>query len=481
MKGSITRKLVMTYSAVLGVFLIITVLLLNITARSSLEKTLVKNLYTESAIIEQLYRNEVKISSDAGNASGRINKMKTRIKAWFSDIKKLADIGFASNIALIIRTDDSKLGVFTPGETLNEVNFKSIQPEDLLTQLKDQPHLFRITGGETPYFSVSRPLYDNNDSTFGLKAWIIAYSPVEELNRLVRDMNINGAFAIGTALLVAAFLSWYLSINISKPIKTLKKHAERIASRDFKARVNITTGDEIQSLGQAMNKIAGDLSDYHLSQKRFLQNVSHELKTPIMSIMGYAEGLQDGVVEDKDKALSVIISECERLQRMVSEVLYLSKLETVEEFYSFKGEKLNEVLKAAQEKVQAFVGTAGISLNLKLDEDCSIEMDRDKLMQAVLNLITNAVRYAKSFIVLETRLTKDLAHIMVWDDGPGMDETELSQVFERFYKGKKGNTGLGMTITKAIVEKHGGTIEAKNRPEGGAEFSLTLPVLSKEI
>ncbi len=476
LKGSITKKLVMTYSAVLGVFLIITVFLLNITARNYLENTIVKNLHTESAIIEELYRERVTISLDK-DESYNVKEMKRLIKSWFSDVKKLSGIGFASHIALVIRTDDTRYGIFTPGESQIEVNFRAISPDELHTKLQDQPFFFRITGDETPYFSVSRPLFQGNGATPALKAWIIAYTPVYELNRLVRDMNFKAAYAIGIALLVAAFLSYYLSTNISKPIKALKNHAERIAARHFNARVKINTGDEIESLGQAMNKIAGDLSDYDIAQKRFLQNVTHELKTPIMSIMGYAEGLRDGVIDNDEKALNVIIGECERLHRLVNEVLYLSKLETVEEFYSFKNEKLNEVLEEARDKVQSLVDSAGLNLTLELDANYWVNMDRDKILQALLNLLSNAVRYAKSSIVIETHGVQQGVAIMVRDDGPGMNEGELVQVFDRFYKGKKGSTGLGMTITKAIVEKHLGSITASSCPDGGALFAIILPLL----
>lgn len=475
MKGSITKKLVMTYTAVLGVFLVITVLLLNITARSSLESNILKNLHTESAVIEELYRERVAASVNDTQGEG-IKEMRNLIKSWFSDIKKLSEIGFSSDIALVVRTTGDKFGIFTPGETSNEVNFRSIKPRDLEANLQDKPHFFKIIGGETSYYSVSRPLSENKLQKSGMKAWIISYTPVQELYRLVSGMNLKGAYALGIALLISAFLSYYLSINISKPIKALKNHAEKIAFRDFKARVNISTGDEIESLGNAMNKIAGDLSDYDQSQRRFLQNVSHELKTPVMSIMGYVEGLRDGVISNKDKAHDIIISECSRLQRLINEVMYLSKLETVEEFYTFKCGSLNDVLKEAVDKVKSLAEPKGINIELKLEDVCQIEIDNDKLLQAFLNLLSNAIRYARDLIVIETKLTDQTVEIRFFDDGEGINEKELSQVFERFYKGKKGSSGLGLTITKAIVEKHKGIITAANNSHGGAVFTLIFPL-----
>ncbi|MCX7772114.1 MAG: HAMP domain-containing histidine kinase [Clostridia bacterium] len=476
MKGSITKRLVMTYSAVLGVFLAVTVLLLNITARSSLEQTLFKNLDTESAIMEELYRERVSASLNTEDTSRNVREVKERIKAWFADIKKLSAIGFSSNFALVIRTDASRYGIFTPGESQNEINFKSVKPEELASRLKDKSFRFMITGGATPYFAVSRPLSDEESNGDVIKTWIIAYTPSHELARLVQNMNLQGAYAVLIALCISAVLSYFLSKTISKPIKLLKSHAERIASRNFKTRVSIRTGDEIETLGEAMNKIAGDLNDYDLAQKRFLQNVSHELKTPVMSIMGYAEGLKDHVIENQDKALGVIIDECQRLQRLISEVLFLSKLETVEEFYSFRCDKLNGVLEESVEKIESLAAGAGVHIKTDFERDCLIEMDRDKLIQAVLNLLSNSIRYAKAEVVLETSRVPQGVQIRVRDDGPGIAQEELPRVFERFYKGKKGNTGLGMTIKKAIVERHKGIIDVGNAPEGGAVFTIILPV-----
>jgi len=473
LKGSITKKLVMTYSAVLGVFLAITVFLFNITARRYMENNIVKNLHAESAIIEELYLERVSAPADT-DGENNIKETRKAIRRWFSDIKKLAGIGFSSDIALVLKTRDSKFGIFTSGDTQND--FRSISAEELSSQLRDEPYFFEIEGGETSFFSVSRPLPQGHGENQNLRAWIVAYSPVYELDHLVRDMNLKAAYSIGIALAAAAFLSWYLSVNITKPVKALKNYAERLAARDFKARVDIDTGDEIEALGQAMNKIAGDLNEYGLSQRRFLQNVTHELKTPVMSIRGYAEGLRDGVVDNQEKALDIMIGECGRLQRLVNEVLYLSKLETVEEFYSFRSETLNEVIHEVREKMQTIIDQSALTLQLRLDRNCSVDMDRDKLIQALLNLLSNAVRYAESTITVQTRVLGREVQIMIWNDGTGMSDQDLKQVFERFYKGKKGSTGLGMTITRAIVEKHKGSITAGNHPEGGAVFELSFPL-----
>lgn len=476
LKGSIVKRLVMTYSIVLGVFLVITMLLLYVGAHRSIKKTIVHSLEIESAMIEVLYRERVTSLSQVLGKKPSAEDLLMKVRTWLSDVKKLAGIGFYSDVALILEPEDRPIGIYTPGETSNEIEFRTIEAEVLSRNLKSEPYLFTVSGSHKSFLAVSRPLTDS-DKTH-LNAWIIVYSPIHDLDDFVRDVSLQGALALGVGLLASVFLSYHISLKISKPIKTLKDHAEKIASRDFDSRVSIDTGDEIESLAQAMNKIAGDLKSYDLSQKRFLQNVSHELKTPIMSIMGYAEGLRDGVIQDKEKALHVIISECERLQRMVSEVLYLTNLETVEAIYALEREKLNGLLMEIREKMQPLMDSLGIRFELKLDKDCIIHMDRDKLMQAILNLLSNAMRYSKGLIVLETKNLGRILVLQVWDNGGGMDEKELQQVFERFYKGKKGSTGQGMTIAKAIIEGHKGSITVENHPEGGALFTIRLPIAS---
>jgi two-component system sensor histidine kinase CssS len=474
-KSSITKKLVLTWLAVMGIFLVITVFILNISARKSLKNTIMNNLYTESAIIEELHREQITSFSKNLNGADDMNAARDVFKLWFQDIYKLTDIGFASNIALALRMGQTRLAIITASDTPHEVDFKAVSSEEINKRLIEKQLFFRISGGESEYFAVSRPISDSRSS---IQIWILSYLPVYQLDIMARDMSLKAFFSIGIALIVAIFLSIYLSRNISKPIKKLRDHAEKIASRDFKSRVDIKTGDEIESLAQAMNKIANDLNDYDLSQKRFLQNVSHEFKTPLMSIMGYAEGIRDGVIEDKEKAFNVMIGECERLQRLVNEVLFLSKLETIEDFYCFKAGKINNVIEEATDRIQNIINMAGITLQLRLDRDCMVYMDRHKILQAILNLLSNAVRYAKSYIVIETILAGKRVYIKVSDDGTGINEAEKEKIFERFYKGKKGNTGLGMTITKAIIDKHKGSISADNNSYGGAVFIITLPVIT---
>jgi signal transduction histidine kinase len=233
-----------------------------------------------------------------------------------------------------------------------------------------------------------------------------------------------------------------------------------------------------------MNKIAGDLNEYGMSQRRFLQNVTHELKTPVMSIRGYAEGIRDGVIEDKEKALNVMIGECERLARLVNEVLYLSKLETVEEFYSFKNEKLNEVIEEIRDKIQSIMDKSGITIELKLDHDCSVNMDRDKLTQALLNLLSNALKYTKPGGSIQVNIYDRIESVVisVKDSGIGISDDKKNMIFERFRQVNSSLTrenegsGIGLSLVKSLVELHGGTINLTSQLGKGSSFVIELPI-----
>jgi signal transduction histidine kinase len=282
-------------------------------------------------------------------------------------------------------------------------------------------------------------------------------------------MTITGILALIFGIIFAR--------SIAKPIIKLKIRAEMLSKRDFDTMVEIHTGDELEELGNTINKMAGELKEYDIAQKKFLQNASHELKTPLMSIQGYAEGIKDGVFENNDQALEIITEESTRMKNIVEELIYLSKLETMEDFYKFKNESMNDIIEKSIEKVNSIAVKNNIQINRMLYKDANLKADRDKFTQALINIIGNCLRYAKNEVNVATYNDGKNFEIRITDDGEGFDKNDINNVFQRFYKGKKGNTGLGMAITKVIVEKHAAIISAYNGKNGGAEFTITMPLV----
>lgn len=331
---------------------------------------------------------------------------------------------------------------------------------------------------------------DQNDQEFvivalpvtgsdGAKGNLILLTKLSALTAIGREMlNILlRSLIIGT--IIALLLAVILGSRLAEPLKVLKEKAEQIACRQFTGRVEIQTGDEVEELGRSINSMAEQLSTYDAAQKRFLQNASHELKTPLMSIQGYAEGIKDGVLEGAEvsEGLDIIIRQSDRLKSLVEEIIYLSRLESVQDFYRFMPVDLHQLLKEAIDATRGMAGEKEVKLVLQNEIGLNIDADYDKLLRVLINVLGNAVRYARSAVAISVGMAGEQVEITVGDDGEGFDRQDLEHIFDRFYKGKKGSTGLGMAIVKTIIEAHNGRVTAVNRAAGGAEVKILLPVM----
>jgi signal transduction histidine kinase len=203
-------------------------------------------------------------------------------------------------------------------------------------------------------------------------------------------------------------------------------------------------------------------------QKAFFENASHELKTPLMAIQGYAEGLQTGVVRDEKKASQVIIDESDKMAKMVDGILNLSRIESGQIRLEKENVPIGELLNDCLESVEIQASKKGLKIETDVVPD-TVEMDRAQAERAVTNILSNAVRYAESRI----RVTYAERELTVIDDGEKLSDEDLKNVFERFYTGKKGNTGIGLSLTREIVRKHGWKIRAENT-EDGVQFVIRM-------
>jgi signal transduction histidine kinase len=215
---------------------------------------------------------------------------------------------------------------------------------------------------------------------------------------------------------------------------------------------------------------------YDKAQKTFLQNASHEFRTPLMSIQSYAEGIKYSVT-DTTVAADIIIDESKRLTQLVENLLYLSRLDAIEENYCFNTLEFNELICCCVERMNVIAAKNNITINIDIPPiEIKIVGDEEKLSRAINNLLSNCIRYAKYKISVKSELINgSTVRVTIADDGQGFEFTELSSIFERFFKGSKGNFGLGLAITKAVIEKHHGTITAENS-EIGALFIIELPI-----
>ena len=208
-------------------------------------------------------------------------------------------------------------------------------------------------------------------------------------------------------------------------------------------------------------------------QQTFFQNASHELKTPLMAIQGYAEGIRAGVM-DTGSAAEVILEESDRMTELVEELLDISKIDMGRQRLTLSETDIRELLYDGIRAVEP-AAAAGIAVVPDFPEaPVMVSCDDTRLRRAVTNILSNGVRYARSELRLTCRADKRHVTIRIQDDGDGIAEEDLPHIFDRFYMGKSGKSGIGLALTKEIIHLHKGTIRAYNG-DTGAVFEITLP------
>ena len=210
-------------------------------------------------------------------------------------------------------------------------------------------------------------------------------------------------------------------------------------------------------------------------QQTFFQNASHELKTPLMAIQGYAEGIQAGVM-DTGSAAEVILAESDRMTELVDELLDISKIDMGRQRLTLSEMDVRELLYDSIRAVEPAAAASGITIAPDFPEEpVMVSCDDTRLRRAVTNILSNGVRYARSELRLTCRTDKRNATIRIQDDGDGIAEEDLPHIFDRFYMGRSGKSGIGLALTKEIIHLHKGMIRAYNG-DSGAVFEISIPV-----
>jgi len=281
---------------------------------------------------------------------------------------------------------------------------------------------------------------------------------------------------ISVMFVISVIASYFLSNSITRPIETLGEFAQGIGQGEFTPNDFDFNELELENLNTALNNSVKKLAVYDSEQKAFFQNVSHELRTPLMSIKCYAEGISIGLMEPK-KASETILQETDKLSELVADLLYISQIDNIASTFSCSEWDVLEIIRGSAERQQALAEKRHICFSFNFAEstvfcECSAEL----LSRAVDNLISNAIRYASSEIVISCSRKESAIEINVTDDGCGVEPKRLPHIFERFFKGPGGNHGIGLSIVKSIVEQHQGSITATNTERGGASFTISLPL-----
>ena len=290
----------------------------------------------------------------------------------------------------------------------------------------------------------------------------------------------------GAALLIAALVAWQMSRRMARPLVEAGEATDRIASGDLASRVPIRRSDypEFSKLAGSINDMAQSLEDGRTRERHLLLAVSHDLRTPLTSIRGFAEAIKDGAIEDDDEAADVIISESRRLERLVGDLLDLTKLEARQMSISLRPTDAAEVVGTTTEGFRPAAARNGLRILTDLPSFGSgapVAADPDRLAQLLANLLENAITFARATVSVSVTDGVGACVITVDDDGPGIAQGDLVRVFERFYRADRGpnrqmGSGLGLAIVAELAAAMGGTVRAESptSADGGSRFVLTL-------
>jgi two-component system, OmpR family, sensor kinase len=316
--------------------------------------------------------------------------------------------------------------------------------------------------------------------------------PLNDYEDTLHHVALIGAIVTGSVLFGLAVLAWWLIRLGLRPLEQMGETARRIAAGDLSQRVEVTNPrTEVGQLGVALNSMLGQIEEAfgqreasERRMRRFLADASHELRTPLTSIRGYAELFRIGAAHEPgevDKAMRRIEQESVRMTGMVNDLFALARLGEVREPVR-EPVDLRELVAEACEDARAAAPDRRI--NVTAPAPMEILGDHDKLRQVVTNLLSNATDHTPPGTPIEVTLTSASGNavLTVRDHGPGISDDAKAQIFERFWRESEsrdresGGAGLGLAIVAGVVEAAGGAVRVENHPEGGAVFTVELPI-----
>lgn len=401
---------------------------------------------------------------------GKINRELMNDKEFNVDIYKNLDIRDVVHIRYKpgeVR-EASKLK-FKKLITSYNLSYKFLQElrKQIQTQKEDSKRYVKGIGKKKIFYVIRKFNYKGREEV------IFSYMGDTYKNSLAAELLKKLMFITAIAIIISLFVAAVFAKYLTRPLIKLERNVKRIAKKEWDEPVNVERQDEIGSLSHSIEYMRKELKKRDEAQQSMLQNISHELKTPVMVIRSYSEAIEDGIFPKGNlkNTVNVINNEAKRLEKRISDLIYLSKLE-----YMLRQEMPKETinLKSLIEDVVEKFKAADSKAKWKVELDnININGIKEQWNVAIENLLDNAMRYAEKEIRISLYSQDKFALIRIHNDGEPIDENLVNNLFDKFKKGKKGKFGLGMSIVKTIVDFHKGKITAVNE-ENGVSFYIKM-------
>lgn len=467
-----------------GGLILLILLTLGVSFTQFTRKTIEENNYKELfGYAQSMDNNNTALSSDArfqGMSSNEIFKFAIRITelslkqqgvsfVFIDSDKKVQYPEEAGKVSQYL-VSDAQWNALKNGQRQKETSKKDVSGKNTTTSYAMVP--FMTDGVFFGVLLVSQPALNVEDS----------------VNSIVTDLF--KAFII--ASIIAIIVSYFLATQQVKRINRIRSATKEVAAGNFDVIVPNRNRDEFDDLAEDFNKMTVSLKESHEEierqeerRKQFMADASHEMRTPLTTINGLLEGLQYNAIPEnqKEKAIKLMQNETARLIRLVNENLDYEKIRTNQISIMLQKFNATEALATLVSQLQAKAEGSGDQLLLRTEESIEVYADYDRFVQVMVNLIQNAIQFTKDgLITVEIKRLADATEIVIEDNGIGMSEEQVRNIWDRYYKAdpsrkntKYGESGLGLSIVQELVKLHHGTVEVESELEKGTMFTVVFP------
>jgi len=400
-----------------------------------------------------------------------------------------------TRVLLVIAADSRGTVLYDTASLITPETLIYITPDNYMdpTQKPMRPEMHQVYGSfrnsDQKEWLFGGLMYDNGGRK-PLQTLIIMAEPrpTVSLQEALNDFStallppLLQAGCVG--LVVALALAFVMTRTLTRPLQALAQGAAAVATGDYKHRVAESGPSEMRSVAGAFNEMGRQVRDTQQSQRDFLANVSHDLKTPLTSIQGYAQAIIDGATKNPSAAAQIIYDESARLNRLVLELTDLMRMQSGRFSLHMQPLDVSAIVGQIGQRLRVVADKKGVRLILDTPSLPEITGDGDRLAQVLTNLLSNAIHFTPKggTVTAQTQINQGGIEIRVQDTGIGIPPADLPRIFERFYQvdkargpGREGS-GLGLAITKQIVQAHGGYIRVESAGYNqGSTFTVWLP------
>lgn len=465
-RNSLLYKLISTITTILALILVTSSIIQTFQFKNRFYEDKLKQIEKQSKIISET------VISSLYNPKVTSSEKLQQVLDFVSDTSEVK-ILVADNIGYVFASST---------ENNEDVKLTKIAiSDDNMSKLKNNETVEygKIENGGTQQEAYLRPVF-NEDYLCGI---VMVTSTTQIDGALSSAYKMIWISTLIVVILSALTINYFTKKRLINPLKEINLVANKLAKGEVDKRIEIYSNDEIGELAKSFNIMAKSLEAVDTNRKKFISNVSHELRSPITSIKGFISGILDEVIpKDKENYyLKLVYDEINRLSRLVNELLDMSSMEVGKFKLSIMEVDINDLVKKCLLNLGSKINDRGVKVTATLqDEHLYVYADGDRIMQVITNILDNAIKYGGSggIVVVSTKVKGTKVYISVYNNGPGLSEDEIDHIWERFYKSDKArtnkdSTGLGLPISRLILTQHNQDIWVQNENDG-VVFTFTL-------